>query len=156
MNEVNGLKETGTECSDTLCQFLPKWLMELRGREILRRDELEDLEELLRRQDTIVLVRMLRVTRIVEVRLAAAEQIVVGKLVKVPVGHSQVFRQSGHRAAHDVVVLRRPSVARNGKIRPRGTRLAICHEETVRRIPVVARIFGSPGPEISKRVLSPD
>ena len=55
--------------------------MELRGREILRRDELEDLEELLRRQDTIVLIRLLRVTRIVEVRLAAAEQVVVGKLV---------------------------------------------------------------------------
>ena len=55
--------------------------MELRGREILRRDELEDLEELLRRQHAIVLVRMLRVSRIVEVRLAAAEQVVVGKLV---------------------------------------------------------------------------
>ena len=81
MNEVNGLKETGAECSDTLCQFLPEWQMELRGREILLSDELEDLEELIRRQHAIVLVRMLRVTRIVEVRLAAAEQVVVGKLV---------------------------------------------------------------------------
>ena len=79
---VSGLKETGAECSDTLCQYLAEWLMELlRGREILRRVELENLEELLRRQDTIVLVRMLRVTRIVEVRLAAAEQVVVGELV---------------------------------------------------------------------------
>ena len=55
--------------------------MELRGSEILLSDELENLEELIRRQHAIVLVRMLRVTRIVEVRLAAAEQVVVGKLV---------------------------------------------------------------------------